>query len=92
MKREERDEEGMGSADLKFGESTAFFQHLATGRWLSYQTFETKKRGLGRVEEKRAVLLAEVGACSFFAAQFYFCEVGNDRPLLSDTFCYSETN
>lgn len=60
VRREERDDEGMGSADLKFGESTAFFQHLATGRWLSYQTFETKKRGLGRVEEKRAVLLAEV--------------------------------
>ncbi len=71
MKREERDDEGMGSADLKFGESTAFLQHSATGRWLSYQTFETKKRGLGRVEEKRAVLLAEVCVLlSFFPIAF----------------------
>jgi ryanodine receptor 2 len=43
----------MGKSDLKYGDSVAFVQHCATGLWLSYQTFETKKRGVGRVEEKK---------------------------------------
>ena len=43
----------MGTADIKYGDTIAFIQHLDTGLWLSYQTFETKKRGVGRVEEKK---------------------------------------
>jgi len=43
----------MGKSDLKYGDSVAFMQHCSTGLWLSYQTFETKKRGVGRVEEKK---------------------------------------
>ena len=43
----------MGKADLKYGDSMVFIQHSSTGLWLSYQTFETKKRGIGRVEEKK---------------------------------------
>ena len=43
----------MGKADLKYGDSMVFIQHASTGLWLSYQTFETKKRGIGRVEEKK---------------------------------------
>ncbi|VEL11165.1 unnamed protein product [Protopolystoma xenopodis] len=56
---EEHEEEGMGEPDLRVGETLAYLQHVATGRWLSYETFETKKRGRGRFEEKRAVLLVE---------------------------------
>lgn len=51
------EDEGMGKCEFKFGDSVAFVQHCATGLWLSYQTFETKKRGVGRVEEKKVLNL-----------------------------------
>ena len=50
---ESREDEGMGSGDIKYGDTFVFLQHMKTGLWLSYQTFETKKRGVGRVEEKK---------------------------------------
>ncbi|XP_064602338.1 ryanodine receptor 2-like [Liolophura sinensis] len=56
---EGREDEGMGKADIKYGDSIAFIQHCSTGLWLSYQTFETKKRGVGKVEEKKAIMLVE---------------------------------
>ncbi|XP_052827801.1 ryanodine receptor isoform X7 [Octopus bimaculoides] len=56
---EGREDEGMGKADIKYGDSMTFIQHCASGLWLSYMTYETKKRGVGRVEEKKAVLLLE---------------------------------
>lgn len=56
---EGREDEGMGKADIKYGDSMTFIQHSASGLWLSYMTYETKKRGIGRVEEKKAVLLQE---------------------------------
>jgi len=46
----------MGSGDIKYGDTFVYIQHMKTGLWLSYQTFETKKRGVGRVEEKKACL------------------------------------
>ena len=52
---EGREEDGMGKADIKYGDSMVFIQHCASGKWLSYQTFETKKRGVGRVEEKKVL-------------------------------------
>ncbi|XP_055878934.1 ryanodine receptor 2-like isoform X5 [Biomphalaria glabrata] len=54
-----REDEGMGLADIKYGDSMVYLQHASTGLWLSYQTFETKKRGVGRVEEKKAIMLVE---------------------------------
>ncbi|XP_070180339.1 ryanodine receptor-like isoform X4 [Littorina saxatilis] len=56
---ETREDEGMGHADLKYGDSVVFIQHEDSGLWLSYITFETKKRGIGRVEEKKAIMLVE---------------------------------
>ena len=50
---EQRDDEGMGTSDIKYGDSLVYMQHMKTGMWLSYQTYETKKRGVGRVEEKK---------------------------------------
>ena len=50
---EGREDEGMGSADISYGDTVVYFQHIKTGNWLSYQTFETKKRGVGRVEMKK---------------------------------------
>ena len=54
---ENHEDEEMGTADIKYGESFVYLQHMKSGMWLSYQTFETKKRGVGRVEEKKVVLL-----------------------------------
>ncbi len=50
---EQRDDEGMGTSDIKYGDSLVYVQHMKTGLWLSYQTYETNKRGVGRVEEKK---------------------------------------
>ena len=43
----------MGKPDIKYGDSMVFIQHCETGRWLSYQTYETKKRGVGKLEVKK---------------------------------------
>ncbi|KAF6780008.1 hypothetical protein AHF37_01425 [Paragonimus kellicotti] len=56
---EEHGDEGMGEPDLRLGETLTYLQHAVSGRWLSYEAYETRKRGLGRVEEKKAVLLVE---------------------------------
>ncbi|KAJ8309071.1 hypothetical protein KUTeg_013945 [Tegillarca granosa] len=56
---EPREDEGMGKCDIKYGDTMVFIQHCDSGLWLSYQSFETKKRGVGRVEEKKAVMLVE---------------------------------
>uniref|UniRef100_A0AA85JZA6 Ryanodine receptor n=1 Tax=Trichobilharzia regenti TaxID=157069 RepID=A0AA85JZA6_TRIRE len=56
---EEHETEGMGEPDLRLGETLTYLQHAASGRWLSYEAYETRKRGVGRVEEKKAVLLIE---------------------------------
>lgn len=49
----------MGDPDVCLGETLIYLQHAALGWWLSYESYETKKRGVGKVEEKKAVLLAE---------------------------------
>ncbi|TNN17701.1 Ryanodine receptor isoform 2 [Schistosoma japonicum] len=56
---EEHEAEGMGEPDVRLGETLTYLQHAASGRWLSYEAYETRKRGVGRVEEKKAVLLVE---------------------------------
>nr|VZI27969.1 unnamed protein product [Spirometra erinaceieuropaei] len=58
-KVEDREQEGMGDPDVRLGETLIYLQHASTGWWLSYDSYETKKRGVGKVEEKKAVLLAE---------------------------------
>uniref|UniRef100_A0A5K3EZT7 EF-hand domain-containing protein n=2 Tax=Mesocestoides corti TaxID=53468 RepID=A0A5K3EZT7_MESCO len=55
----DREHEGMGDPDVCLGETLIYLQHAALGWWLSYESYETKKRGVGKVEEKKAVLLAE---------------------------------
>ncbi|KAM3723537.1 Ryanodine receptor [Dirofilaria immitis] len=55
----EEKEEGMGIATIHYGETNAFIQHIKTELWLSYQTSEITKKGLGKVEEKKAVALKD---------------------------------
>ncbi|KAJ1347269.1 hypothetical protein KIN20_002290 [Parelaphostrongylus tenuis] len=67
---EEKEDEGMGTATIRYGETNAFIQHVKTQLWMSYQTSEVTKKGLGKVgsleeaelpdvEEKKAVALKD---------------------------------
>lgn len=56
---EDKDLEVIGSPIIKYGDSTVILQHAETGLWLSYKSYETKKKGVGKVEEKQAVLHEE---------------------------------
>ncbi|KAL1124812.1 hypothetical protein AAG570_001433 [Ranatra chinensis] len=56
---EDKDLEVIGAPIIKYGDSTVLVQHLETSLWLTYKSFETKKKGVGKVEEKQAVLHEE---------------------------------
>ncbi|KAI5643469.1 ryR domain-containing protein [Phthorimaea operculella] len=56
---EDKDLEVIGAPIIKYGDSTVIMQHSETGLWLSYKSYETKKKGLGKVEEKQAILHEE---------------------------------
>ncbi|XP_039761395.1 ryanodine receptor isoform X13 [Pararge aegeria] len=56
---EDKDLEIIGAPIIKYGDSTVIVQHSETGLWLSYKSYETKKKGVGKVEEKQAILHEE---------------------------------
>ncbi|XP_057661319.1 ryanodine receptor isoform X14 [Diorhabda carinulata] len=56
---EDKDLEIIGSPIIKYGDSTVIVQHTESSLWLSYKAYETKKKGVGKVEEKQAVLHEE---------------------------------
>nr|CAD7395326.1 unnamed protein product [Timema poppensis] len=56
---EEKDLEVIGAPIIKYGDSTVIVQHSESSLWLSYKSYETKKKGVGKVEEKQAVLHEE---------------------------------
>ncbi|XP_036006629.1 ryanodine receptor 3 isoform X7 [Fundulus heteroclitus] len=53
-----RDIEGMGVAEIKYGDSLCFIMHIATGLWLSYQAPDVKSTRLGPLK-RRACLHSE---------------------------------
>uniref|UniRef100_A0A3B5LUF7 Uncharacterized protein n=1 Tax=Xiphophorus couchianus TaxID=32473 RepID=A0A3B5LUF7_9TELE len=53
-----RDIEGMGVAEIKYGDSLCFIMHVATGLWLSYQAPDVKSTRLGPLK-RRACLHSE---------------------------------
>ncbi|XP_014216363.1 ryanodine receptor-like [Copidosoma floridanum] len=56
---EDKDLEVIGLPIIKYGDSTVIMQHATTSLWVSYKSYETKKKGVGKVEEKQAVLHEE---------------------------------
>lgn len=56
---DEKEEEVIGSPLIKYGDTPIIIQHIETGYWLSYRSYETKKRGVGRVEEKQVIVSEE---------------------------------
>ncbi|XP_030626784.1 ryanodine receptor 3 [Chanos chanos] len=53
-----RDIDGMGVAEIKYGDSLCFIMHVASGLWLSYQSPDAKSSRLGPLK-RRAVLSLE---------------------------------
>ncbi|CAB3362502.1 Hypothetical predicted protein [Cloeon dipterum] len=56
---EDKDLEIIGAPIIKYGDSTVIMQHAESGLWVSYKSYETKKKGVGKVEEKQAILHEE---------------------------------
>lgn len=58
-KLEDKDLEVIGAPIIKYGDTTVILQHCESELWLSYKSYETKKKGVGKVEEKQAILHIE---------------------------------
>lgn len=58
---QKRDVEGMGTPEIKYGESMCFVQHVSTGLWLTYAAVDAKSARLGPL--KRKVRQNEVSVC-----------------------------
>ncbi|XP_051926912.1 ryanodine receptor 2 isoform X3 [Hippocampus zosterae] len=44
--------DGMGTPDIKYGDSVCYIQHVDTGLWLTYQTADAKSARIGDVQRK----------------------------------------
>ncbi|XP_064208546.1 ryanodine receptor 1-like isoform X4 [Anguilla rostrata] len=49
---QKRDVEGMGTPEIKYGESMCFVQHVSTGLWLTYASVDAKSARLGPLRRK----------------------------------------
>ncbi|XP_076875611.1 ryanodine receptor 1 isoform X2 [Brachyhypopomus gauderio] len=49
---QKRDVEGMGTPEIKYGESMCFVQHVATALWLTYASVDAKSARLGPLKRK----------------------------------------
>lgn len=47
-----RDIDGMGAAEIKYGDSVSFLMHVTTGLWLSYQAPDAKSSRLGPIKRR----------------------------------------
>lgn len=56
---EDKDLEIIGMPIIKYGDTSVIMQHCNSSLWLSYKSYETKKKGVGKVEEKQAILHEE---------------------------------
>lgn len=50
-----RDIDGMGVAEIKYGDSLCFIMHVATGLWLSYQAPDVKSTRLGPLKRRVSI-------------------------------------
>lgn len=44
--------DGMGTPDIKYGDSVCYIQHVDTSLWLTYQTIDPKCVRMGGVQRK----------------------------------------
>lgn len=66
-KLEDKDLEVIGAPIIKYGDTAVILQHCESELWLSYKSYETKKKGVGKVEEKQAILHSEGKMDDFLA-------------------------
>lgn len=58
-KLEDKDLEVIGAPIIVYGDTMVILQHCESELWLSYKSYETKKKGVGKIEEKQAILHIE---------------------------------
>lgn len=49
---QKRDVEGMGTPEIKYGESMCFVHHVSSGLWLTYAAVDAKSARLGPLKRK----------------------------------------
>lgn len=55
---QKRDVEGMGTPEIKYGESMCFVQHVSSGLWLTYAAVDAKSARLGPLKRKVVQIFA----------------------------------
>ena len=56
---EEKDLEIIGVATVQYDDKEVIVQHIESGLWMSYKTYQVRKPGVGLVEEKQVILHEE---------------------------------
>ncbi len=56
---EDKDLEVIGSPSVFYDDCAVISQHIETGLWLSYKTYQVKKKGVGLAEQKQVILHEE---------------------------------
>ena len=56
---EEKDLEIIGVATVQYDDKEVIVQHIESGLWMSYRTYQVRKPGVGLVEEKQVILHEE---------------------------------
>ncbi|KAI4804077.1 hypothetical protein KUCAC02_025721, partial [Chaenocephalus aceratus] len=80
-----RDIDGMGVAEIKYGDSLCFIMHVATGLWLSYQAPDVKSARLGPLK-RRSQIACSVSTCDpDIVAQ---CRLDTFSPLKGFLFLF----
>nr|XP_023405078.1 ryanodine receptor 2-like [Loxodonta africana] len=44
--------DGMGTSEIKYGDSVCYIQHVDTGLWLTYQSVDVKSVRMGSIQRK----------------------------------------
>ncbi|KAB0383362.1 hypothetical protein FD755_005279 [Muntiacus reevesi] len=44
--------DGMGTSEIKYGDSVCYIQHISTGLWLTYQSVDVKSVRMGSIQRK----------------------------------------
>lgn len=55
--------DGMGSPDIKYGDSVCFIQHVDSCLWLTYQTINAKCARMGGVQRKVPFYISSKNDC-----------------------------
>lgn len=52
--------DGMGSPEIKYGDSVCYVQHVDSGLWLTYQSVDAKSTRTGTTQQKVSLKMGEV--------------------------------